>query len=109
MTHDDAGIGCAHGTGRVNVVVLLDRQDCRAEDARNRGPTENADGDKDVLKATADNGNHGDNEQHVRERQEDIGATHDDRIPDAAVETGESTHDQTDDRRDGGCHNTDGK
>ena len=31
----------------------------------------------------------------VRERQEDVRTAHDDRIPDAAVETGQSTHDQT--------------
>ena len=93
MTHDDASIRCTHRARSVNIVVFLDRQDRGSEDARNRRPAENTDGDKDILKTTADNGDHGDNEQHVRERQEDIRTAHDDRIPDAAIETGQSTHD----------------
>ena len=36
--------------------------------AETRRPAENTDGDKDILKTTADNGDHGDDEQHVRER-----------------------------------------
>ena len=98
MTHDDTSIGCTHRARSVNIVVFLDRQDCRSEDARNRRPAENTDGDKDILKTTADNGDHGDDEQHVRERQEDVRAAHDDRIPDAAIETGKGAHDQTDQR-----------
>ena len=109
MTYNDASIRCTHRARSINIVVFLDRQDCRAEDARNRRPAKNADGDKDVLKTTADNGDHGDNEQHVRERQEDVRTAHDDRIPDAAVETGQSTHDQTNQRGDRGGHNSDGQ
>ena len=52
--------------------------------------SENTDGDENILKTTADNGDHGDDEQHVRERQEDVRAAHDNRIPDAAIETGKA-------------------
>ena len=62
MAHNDTGIGCTHSASGVNIVVLFDRQDRGSEDARNRRPAENTDGDKDVLKTTADNGDHGDNE-----------------------------------------------
>ena len=68
MAHNDTRIGCTHSASGVNIVVLFDRQDRGSEDARNRRPAENADGDKDILKTTTDNGNHGDDEQHVRER-----------------------------------------
>ena len=80
----------------VHVVVLLDRQDRRAEHAGDGGPAEHADGDEHVLDALAHDGEHRDDEQRVGNRQEHVGQAHDDRVEPATVERGERTHHQAD-------------
>ena len=109
VTHDDAHVAGAHGARRVDVVVLLDRQDGAPEDACDGGPSQDADRDEHVLEARADHRQQGDDEQDVRERQEDVGKTHDDDVPDTAVVGGQGAHDQAEDRGDRRGEQADGK
>ncbi|MNE45309.1 hypothetical protein D3C80_1395870 [compost metagenome] len=104
MLEDDAPVLHADGTRRKDEFTLAQRQDGAAHEAGILHPLRHDQQDNRVGQAAADDGNEGDCEKDERHGELQVGKTHDQHVPEAAIITGDQAdhHAEDDGADDGG-------
>ena len=104
----DPQVARAGGLRRLDVLLLAQREEDAAHDARDPRPEEEREDDRHApLTALTEQRRGGEQDGEQRQRQHEVGEAHQDVVDPAAVVAGDRADDEADDRRDDGDEDAD--